>query len=170
MNVSDIVAMIDADLERLRAVRRLLLDDEAAPVVAKVRVARPRTPAKSVSDAAAVSVVPRGAGEGTAVVRRQRPVADVAAVPVAMQTVEEAAPRARRRQPVSRARVGAAEAHPLRGSIPTGPVFVPVQSIVRETKGRQHGQTIEQYAAAAVASGALTAEALSRQWLRRETA
>jgi len=155
MQYARILALIDAEVERLQKARQLLLSS-----LTTLRTAQKKRPQRLIR--------PVASEVAKAQVSPPVPQVSLAAPTVVRHKPAKKEPRGERPS-VSKPAVAAVSENPLGGMVPTAPVFVSAQHI-RETQAqRQPMQPAGQSHFPSSADESVTAEQLSRRWLHSST-
>jgi hypothetical protein len=168
MEHARILALIDAEVERLQKARQLIASSFFTPEKPRKRKS-PRLVAPAAVEIARVKELPAAPPVAPPVAPPAPPVASVTA-PVA--PVERTVVRRRRavnvtrraKPPVSKPATAASE-RPLSGAVPAAPVFVSAQQM-RDIDAQKQAQQAEQSLSGPASKESLTPELLAQRWLR----
>ena len=150
MQYVHILALIDADLERLKKVRLLLTTLDTPPKGTQKRARNPPVPSKTLRTA-----------EG------QKPAAPALQIDEhEVSQRENARPAMRLKKPAVSKLSVTPLATPLGGLVPTGPIFIPAELIRQKQSQSRQESVMERGASGPAAIVPLTAELLTRRWIR----
>jgi hypothetical protein len=159
MHYPRILALIDAELDRLQRARALLVSSLSSPGRAKKKPSPGSRPAMRETTKTAIPLPNEAPSQ-------QEPVLPAQAFPRKptrqVPRINEPAPR--RSTPAPRTPMAAPFVSPLAGAVPSGPVFVSARQVHEQHSARQPTQAPEQGNPSATDN--LNAELLRQKWLQ----